>query len=35
MTNLNRLKLELKNVTDINRKKELMELITSMKKKEC
>ena len=32
---INKLKLELKNVTDINRKKELMELITSMKKKEC
>ena len=32
---INKLKLELKNVTDINRKKELMELITNMKKKEC
>ena len=32
---INKLKLELKNFTDINRKKELMELITSMKKKEC
>lgn len=32
---INNLKLELKSVTDINRKKEIMELITNMKKKEC